>query len=510
MCHHLFAYQRGASVCLRCDQRVNDTRGLPHGHIAVNGEALTPGRLAAAYACPVCHSDINPRMVLGELRTLCAGRHAHDIEQMGRAIPKAKRDFIHAKQATDAVDVLAGYRRKEGEQAMPIFDLQDRATARLKRAGMIRLGVKKVNKNGKEYPFATDYFVLKDAPDLKPVYGEQPKRLNVWLPFNEIERNMPSWHQMWLASGLVCRGDGQRIDYAVNPKTGEVIVRNGKAATTGKVEDLKLNTGNDVACPGMAHNLYNRCSQCKPGALLIIMIREVSRLAYYQIATGSIHNIVNLTGQMGWYIENFGRLQGIPFVLELRPEKISTPSGKNGQRVRREKFLLNLEADPEWVRLQMAEMHRRTLPSGAPVAALPEPAEQVIDMDVSTVSGFDDEPVWEPPHENYDANGEAKTTTNGNGKERPLDPAALVTYLHRVAEEPDTAELPPVIGQKKAIGEKLLECFAGDDASPQMVERVLMFLWGVKSADEIKKSGQAYATLRWLLDAHPVAPARTD
>jgi hypothetical protein len=346
--------------------------------------------LQVNFACPECYADINPRVVDGKLRILCAGE-GHDVAKLGRAIPKAKRDYIVAKQEADAIDAAEGLKRSK---IMPILDLQKRATARLKRAGIIRLGIKKTSaRTGKEYPAATDYFVLRDAPDLIDIYGDKPTRLNVLLPFDEIDRNFPAWHQLWSAGGLVCQGNGELIDYAINPNTGEVLVRNGVAQiSNGLSGGVKITQGDPVACPGLDHS-YGRCKNCRPRALLIVIIPEMGRLAYYQVATGSIHNIINLTGQMRWYQECIGRLQGIPFVLELRAESISTPSGEGGKRARREKYLLSLETHPDYVRAMFEDMSARALPGAPPVAQLAAPAQ---DAQVESVEfDEDDAPVWE-------------------------------------------------------------------------------------------------------------------
>ena len=435
MCSHVLTYRNGRSECLRCGRTWPDTRGLPHGCYAVNGRALTAGRLRDGYACPICLSDINPRVVLGELRILCAGPEAHDIERLGRAMPKAKRDFIVQQQQTDAADALYGLR---GVLEMPILDLQQDAGARLKRAGIIRLGVKKKSqRTGREHPVETPHFVLKDAPGLVEIYGPEPTKLNVWLPFNEVDRNFPAWHQNWVAGGLICRGDSQKIEYAVNPDNGEVIVKKGQALITGTVDGIKLVTGHPVKCPGLAHDLYPRCQNCRPNALLVVMIRELPRLAYYQIATSSKHNVVNLTGQMKWFRENAGRLQGIPFVLERRLDNISTPSGKNGKRVRRDKYLLHLEADPEYVEAVFADMSARALPSTQRMAIPAEVGETPIEVETAPaeVVDLDDDLIWEPPAE--DANG------NGDEPEEEL------------AELPRFGELRPVIvAQAGAIATK--------------------------------------------------------
>lgn len=108
MCNHLWVYRNGRDECLRCDETAGDGRGLPHGHYAVNGEAMSLSKLRMSYACPECLADINPRMVFGELRVLCAGPGAHDIAVMGRAIPMGARDRIVAQQEQDYYEIFDG------------------------------------------------------------------------------------------------------------------------------------------------------------------------------------------------------------------------------------------------------------------------------------------------------------------------------------------------------------------------------------------------------------------
>ena len=385
---HAWRYQNGRSACGDCGALAPDLRCIPALR-QPGGRFPTIGDMQSFYACPVCLSNFRARMVLGELRVVCDGPQAHDITELGRALRKEARDHIIVRQQADAADALYGL-RKNGGSKMPILDLQQDAPARLKRAGIIRLGIKKKSeRTGKEYPAETPHFVLKDAPGLADLYGLTPKRLNIYLPFDEVDRNLVAWHQLWVAGGLLCRGDGERIEYAVDPKTGEKVIGKGQAFSTGTFDGMKMTAGRPVRCPGMAHDLYPRCQKCRPNALLIVLIREVPRLAYYQIATSSIHNIVNLTGQMRWVKENIGRLQGVPFILERRPDAISTP-GQNGQRVRRDKYLLHLEPDPEWVKAMLADMHQRALPGGGAVEPVAIPAE------VTAISDLDDEPEWEP------------------------------------------------------------------------------------------------------------------
>ena len=52
-------------------------------------------------------------------------------------------------------------------------------------------------------------------------------------------------------------------------------------------------------------------------------------------------------------------MQGIPFVLRRVPKMISTPS--ENKRVRREKWLLHIEANEQWVQHQLGSMQRQAL-----------------------------------------------------------------------------------------------------------------------------------------------------
>lgn len=108
MCSHLWTYRNNQSECIRCSATANDGRGLPHGYYAINGVPMTPQKLQQAYACPQCLADINPRIVDGQLRLLCVGMLAHDIEVLGRAMTKGRRDYLLQKQQQDYYTIFDG------------------------------------------------------------------------------------------------------------------------------------------------------------------------------------------------------------------------------------------------------------------------------------------------------------------------------------------------------------------------------------------------------------------
>ena len=86
---------------------------------------------------------------------------------------------------------------------------------RLVRAGKFRLGIK-VEKDGKTYPKAVDYFVpdISDETMLKEfqsIYGERPRLLHVIFPSNHKDEIFSQYLDRYSMSGLECRGDGEAI-----------------------------------------------------------------------------------------------------------------------------------------------------------------------------------------------------------------------------------------------------------------------------------------------------------
>lgn len=252
---------------------------------------------------------------------------------------------------------------------MPIDDLQDNEVGYGSEAGRIRLGVKVQSKSGKEVPMETDYFVLKDAPDLIPFYGEQPKELLVYLPYKERDQNLIAYYRLFNGAGLqLCQGTGSHIEWAVDPgETGEVVIRNGKAITDYMEQDgVKRLPGDVVACSGKdckTAPLYPRCLNCGRRMMLFLLIRDPrqpksvvnDRLAYYVLQTTGAENIQGLTRSLNLYADlaaSRGKsLAGIPLILKRYPKQTTAKIKENGvtKRIRTTKSFLAFEADPRWL-----------------------------------------------------------------------------------------------------------------------------------------------------------------
>jgi len=274
----------------------------------------------------------------------------------------------------------------------------------LPRAGIIRLGYKKtVNKGGRDvsYPVEADHFVLTDAPGVVEALGQdKPTELNIYFPFDLVDLVFPSYMQHWIAGGLVCRGDGEHIIYAIDPTTGKQTVRDGLALVNHREGKQDYTAGCVMACPGVGRDLYPKCIQCKPNAMLIVLLRDVPRLAYYQIATTSIHNIVELTQQLNTCLDNLEkitgkrRLTGVPFILKRIARDISVPKPNGEGRMRTKKYLLQLEIDSEWVmnlfaaQRQLADPMRLSLPAPTPPEMPAPPVDSAQNIEP---------PLWDAP-----------------------------------------------------------------------------------------------------------------
>lgn len=331
---------------------------------------------------------------------------------------------------------------------MPIKGLTDRNLS-FPELGQIRKGAPKTeNKPGKDLQFFRVEFDEREEKAKQiflSKYGAQPTEINILLPFNEIWRCWDSWYEAYTAGRMVARSDGERFIYLVDVKTGQLSVKDGEPYT----EHREI-----VGTYTNSNNKRQEQIKCKPVGRLKVVIPELGRMAYLTVTTTSIHDIGNLSAQLeGFKAINGGRIAGIPLILRRRPKKISVPK-PDGSRVRMTKWMLSIEADPEWVKRMLENLNRAALPEGG-AALLPagpeaeeetaeyeEVAEDDADEDESWIPGEDEPPMPEddylegeledpaPPPPPANGNG------NGNGKSkfvRPFSPDQLREAIEKKA-----------------------------------------------------------------------------
>lgn len=249
---------------------------------------------------------------------------------------------------------------------MPIAQLQSDKMGFIE-AGRIRLGEMVQREGKKPYPRELPHFALRDAQDLIPHYGTEPTEIKVYLPYPSRDENFRVYMEEFRSGGLYCQGDGERITRLVDPQnSGEVVVRNGVTVIDhydytdpdGNEAMVERTVGETALCPGPDRNMYPRCANCRPRAMLFVMVRDPQnpmelinrRLAYYVITTGSMNNIREITESLNT-IEHIADLMGqgakgmtsIPCILRRVPGTVSVPA--NGKRIQTEKWFVRLEYD---------------------------------------------------------------------------------------------------------------------------------------------------------------------
>lgn len=233
---------------------------------------------------------------------------------------------------------------------------------RLPRLGKIRLGIKKTNSGGAEYPTEVDYFVC--PPEVQAVYGPQPKSLRIMIPLEDINQVFPQAYKWYgLGSGLKCKGDGQvalRRWTDVEPGL-QAKIDNGhpKGSDAHDPNDLV-----EIPCP--CPRL--KSGECAPKGHFMVLLPEVSLSGIYQIDTGSANNLVEINSAIDFLRSLLGRIAMIPLTLRREPVEI-TYQGK-----RRVHYLLKLTWEGNLHAAQQIRNATDTIT--LPALALPIPSDE--------------------------------------------------------------------------------------------------------------------------------------
>lgn len=193
----------------------------------------------------------------------------------------------------------------------PIKQVQE--TASFPVVGKIRLGVRKTNRAGKEYPSSVPHFVLKDAPELIPIYGETPTEIDILFPSDDPEVCIP-YYYMWFAGGIKDK-DGNVVGgklqcYGNGEKAWQIAKRDPVTRIAPERECLA------EKCPDWKKN---GTQQCKQTMKIHVMIPRASLYGVYRIDTTSWNTINAMVNQVTMMKNAFGRLAGIPFRLVREP-----------------------------------------------------------------------------------------------------------------------------------------------------------------------------------------------
>jgi len=224
---------------------------------------------------------------------------------------------------------------------MPIKGLTDQERPTFPKVGDIRKGAPKGEKRpGRDL----DYFRYvpiegeeEAAETFHAYYGNEPREINIFLPFDDVDRNFEAWMEAHTAGALQCRGDGETCH-------------------------LWRDEGGEMHREPRPCGEYDICKGCKATGRLKVIIPELRRLAYVTVHTTSKWDISEITENLRALRQLMDNgLKGIPLVLKRRPREISTPRD-NGKRVRMTKWLLSIEADQRWVDQSLRQLEYAATP----------------------------------------------------------------------------------------------------------------------------------------------------
>lgn len=226
---------------------------------------------------------------------------------------------------------------------MPIKNLTDDREPAFPRIGKLKKGGERVfNDKKKIYQFGEELpywrFVSENEQimqDFITAYGEQPRLLNVYIPYATPDEAFPNWCEVWAASGMVHRCDGETaIIWQENGK-----YRRGKKACPGGHKD------NDPL-----NDAVGRLTVVLPELLL-----NFGHVGYVVMETHGKIDLMSIVSSLrAAYVSN-GDLRGIPFELKRVQEEISTPGwgDRAGQRSKTKRWNVKIVPHKSWVQLQL-------------------------------------------------------------------------------------------------------------------------------------------------------------
>jgi hypothetical protein len=381
---------------------------------------------------------------------------------------------------------------------MPILGLTDQQ-ASFPRIGILRKGDKKPNDKQPGRDLDHFRFTSEDASvtaTFEAAYGKEPRRVNVYLPFRTTDENFPCFQEAWVAGGLKHRCDGK--------------------TTILSQRDDGTYWHQPQPCPG----------GCKAVGRLSVVVPELGRLAFVTVLTSGINDVKNLTSELRGLEMGIHDLRGIPMIVSRVKGMVSSPEfypkdhpkagQRTGRRVRREKWLLHIEAAPSWVARQLASQQAgalKLLAGGVPEVEADGDDDNGVVFDgttgeiVSTVQpGFAAE--TEPPEQDEEeAPEEAQALPPANPSGRPWNAERVRAFVREKADwDGDRRRMegePVATPQVGFIAGTLNKMLRHDGITQALLdhERYLILNWllGITSTKDATKA-EASALLTWLID----------
>jgi len=229
-------------------------------------------------------------------------------------------------------------------ELVEIRNFGDRILPELGKIKIGRKGEVKQSSKGKTFklPEKLDYFVIttnQRAPDgnflvdkeVHKLVGEKPTRLDIFLPFDDINLNFQSFYARYTARRCHCRGNG------------EIALR----------FEEKTESWQEIACSPESCEHFQK-GECKPNGILSVILAKAPRIGgVYKFRTTSYYSIQNIRASL-WELSTItcGILSGIPLELVIKPQTVQ-PQGSDRMVTI---YVVNIEWSGDvWSLLETAE-----------------------------------------------------------------------------------------------------------------------------------------------------------
>lgn len=266
---------------------------------------------------------------------------------------------------------------------MPILGLTTTGRSQFPELGRLRKGApKETNRAGADLT----YFRF-DSPDavisaqFAQAYGDNPTRINCFVPRGDVDECLSAFRELYTASGLQHRCDGEFCyDYNID---GKLAPTNRPCPCKDLPDMIESKSGYPMKNP----------NKCTPKGAMNLIVPELHRFGFVRFLTSSVHDIIKLHGELTAIRDMVGTLSGIPLVLYRKPEPIKRPTQTEGKRGTDIRHMVHIEISPDFAREKFTAMQQQALASlQAPTSAyvLPEPS-RIIDMSTGEVIYEDDD-----------------------------------------------------------------------------------------------------------------------
>jgi len=242
----------------------------------------------------------------------------------------------------------------------------------LPRLGKIKLGTKKISKQGSEHPEETDYFILNPLEEIRDkagnikgtkenknikalidIFGEDPDELRVVFPLDNEEMILSHYYKWWSGNvekrkaTMKCKGDGEFAFYR------------GKDLVSGIGSGIDFPEGMNRICNPkvceQAQKQGNKPPLCKPNMNILFLVPEYTLAGSFQMSTSSIQAMSQIISCMV-VSRNYLRTKGIHSIagVPMRFYRKRTPNIHGGVN-----YIVQMELDEERLSIELEKLKKK-------------------------------------------------------------------------------------------------------------------------------------------------------